>query len=72
MLILSIKDGDILHLGDDIYIQILQVGYRRKSKKTPVRVGIKAPKKILIRRFKLSDPENEGFTMSANDELLVE
>lgn len=49
MLVLQRKQGEIIHIGDDIEIVFLRISQIHKDKHT-VHVGIKAPKNVEIWR----------------------
>jgi len=57
MLILTRKIGDILHIGDDIKIHIIEIKTRSRHG-TSVRLGIVAPPDVRILRdeAKLKEP----------------
>ena len=56
MLVLSAREGEPIHIGDDIVIQIL----RRRGKSESSRIGIQAPKNVVILRDKVKKRmENE-------------
>ncbi len=49
MLVLSRKQGERLHIGDEIVISVLEVNGRR------VRIGIEAPHELRVIRGELRD-----------------
>lgn len=63
MLVLSRKSNEIIKIGDDIELRILEV------KGDSVRIGIEAPKSVEILRGELvqsiSETNTEAITMSA-------
>lgn len=60
MLILSRKEGECIQIGDDVELQIIQTtrGY--------VKIGIQAPRSVLILRKELVKEVEESNTMAAS------
>lgn len=54
MLVLTRKEGQVIHVGSDIRITILRIGGG-----SVVRVGIEAPPEIKILRGELRDEEDK-------------
>ncbi len=66
MLILSRKLGESILLGDDIEVSVIDVS------KGVVRLGIEAPKDIVILRKELSDAVKEANVKAVKDVALEE
>lgn len=56
MLVVARRHNEVIHIGDDIHITIVRID------QNSVRVGIEAPKEMLILRDELlDDEEDESF-----------
>ncbi|TWT83307.1 hypothetical protein CA13_47720 [Planctomycetes bacterium CA13] len=53
MLILSRKENESIHIGDDIVVVVTRIGRNR------VQIGIDAPREMRIRRSELADAPSE-------------
>ena len=58
MLVLSRRIGQVIHIGDDITIEVVRIGPHR------VRLGVTAPEAVTIWREELGQPGQE---QAAND-----
>ena len=52
MLVLTRKDGETIHIGDNVYIRVIRTHAGR------VRIGIEAPKEVSIARAELFSAED--------------
>ncbi len=66
MLVLSRKNGESIHLGDDIVITVCQVRGNR------VRLAINAPKHVSIRRSELAARAPQSVSSDLCDEIELE
>lgn len=67
MLILSRKEGESIQFGEDMEVKIIQItkGY--------VRIGIEAPKTLMILRKELSEEiRNKNLLSAEKDEVALE
>lgn len=60
MLVLSRKPTEIIRIGDDITVMVVRIG------PNSVRLGIEAPKNIVIVRDELTKPESEVSSVSVS------
>lgn len=60
MLVLSRKPTEIIRIGDDITVMVVRIG------PNSVRLGIEAPKDIVIVRDELTKPESEVSSVSVS------
>jgi carbon storage regulator len=61
MLVISLKEQENFFVGDDIEVRVLEL-HRGK-----VRVGIKAPKGLLVLRGELKDRKDKGRASKRED-----
>jgi carbon storage regulator len=65
MLVLSRKQGERLHIGDDITISVLEVQGRR------IRIGIEAPSHVRVVRGELREWNRAGAKRRSDRRTLV-
>ena len=62
MLVLTRKVGDLIHIGDDIKIQVVKI------KGCQVRIGVEAPKQTRVFRHEVLEA-NQKKSLSQNKEI---